>query len=661
MAEVPSKVDVIVGMKSAFRSNLSTDCVRWNYSKRNFEYWNGTEWVLVGGSSTGEGRSIQDSLSLFNVLPRNPSLNLFADEYEYSWGKIPPQIAFTRNSSATYWGPDGVSHVAAAGEPRIDHNPVTGECLGWLREPQRTNLISQIGISGMDSNVIHAPETSASYKFKIESGVTKFRCGSTQNSVQGIYALGTVPSNDNNYFVSIIFRPDPNSPFPYLAIDTPNYVAIEGSGRRVIIEAKTGAIALKSANATDDNFGLEILGDKWYRIWFKIKGVEGATARTGIKVSFAKKTASGTFNDTLNGDSTSTFWYACPQMEEAEDFDTKPTSPIPTKGTAQVTRAEDKFSINNGITFTRASQATYFDAEGYMRTVENDVERPLYDNKTGKFISTLTEKQRTNYAKTLIISKLTKEETQDKFIGPVSKLTLDASLDSYHYLIHRLYTATDIPNHIGKDVTFSLVVKPVNHKYIQLKMGSDITGITGYYAASYDLETSSLIKVIKPTSSNTVWRSTIEKMRNGWTQVSIGARILKEYSTGKISNYGFYSGIYFADATGGTRIDGNSFSSILVGNIQQEIGSGYSSYIPLINNTATTRAIDIYSKVYPTKDSPFLFNPVRQAFFFNEGDGKRAYNSVKNTRTIEFSMGTTKQCVVFPAHLTDSQLSDLIR
>lgn len=347
-------------------------------------------------------------------------------------------------------------------------------------------------------------------------------------------------------------------------------------------------------------------------------------------------------------------------MEEAEDFDTKPTSPIPTEGTAQVTRAEDKFSINNGITFTRASQATYFDAKGYMRTVRNDVERPLYDNKTGKFISTLTEKQRTNYAKTLTAVKITKEETQDKFIGPAYILKLDASLNSYHYLMHRLYAASDIPNHLNEDITFSLVVKPINHNYIQIKMGSDITGTTGYHAASYNLETSSLIEVIKPASSNVRWRTTIEKMRNGWTQISIGARILEEYSVVE-SSYGFYSAIYFADSTGNTRIDGDSFSSILVGNIQHEIGAGYSSYIPLINNSATTRATDIYANVYPTKDSPFLFNPVRQAFFFNEGDGKRAYNSVKNTRTIEFSMGTTKQCVVFPAHLTDSQLSDLIR
>lgn len=658
MAEVPSKVDVIVSMKSAFRSNLSTDCVRWNYSKRNFEYWNGTEWVLVGGSSTGEGRSIQDSLSLFNVLPRNPSLNLFADEYEYSWGKVPPQVTFTRNSSATYWGPDGVSHIAAAGEPRIDHNPVTGECLGWLREPQRTNFINNVVIKGIGTDGAHYVETSASYNFKFRSKVYKYRAGTPTNTQFGIYTTGIIPKENQVYFSSIFFRCDKNSPLSIINIDTPNYVVIQGGGLSIDFNFKTNTIIKKSATITENNFGLEDVGDGWFRAWFRFKGAENANLKTGIRIYFKDSTGLVT---TFDGDGKSTFWYACPQMEEAEDFDTKPTSPIPTEGTAQVTRAEDKFSINNGITFTRASQATYFDAEGYMRTVENDVERPLYDVKTGKFISTLIETQRTNYATTAGINRATKEEIQDKFIGPALKLTLDATLDSYHYMNYRLYTPAEIPDHVGEDVTFSLVLKPVNHRYIQVKIGSDITGTTGYYAASYDIETCSLIKVIKPTSSNIVWRTTIEKMRNGWVQVSIGARILEEYSTGTISNYGFHSGLYFADATGNTRIDGDSFSSILVGNIQTEIGIGYSSYIPIVNNTATTRAMDNYTNVFPTKDSPFLFNPVRQAFFFNEGDGKRAYNSVKNTRTIEFSMGTTKQCVVFPAHLTDSQLSDLIR
>jgi len=49
-------------------------------------------------------------------------------------------ITFTRSSTATYVGSDGLIKTAAADEPRFDHDPVTGECLGLLIEEQRSNL-----------------------------------------------------------------------------------------------------------------------------------------------------------------------------------------------------------------------------------------------------------------------------------------------------------------------------------------------------------------------------------------------------------------------------------------------------------------------------------------------------------------------------------------
>ncbi len=53
---------------------------------------------------------------------------------------LDPRITFTRSSTATYVGSDGLIKTAAADEPRFDHDPVTGECLGLLIEEQRSNL-----------------------------------------------------------------------------------------------------------------------------------------------------------------------------------------------------------------------------------------------------------------------------------------------------------------------------------------------------------------------------------------------------------------------------------------------------------------------------------------------------------------------------------------
>jgi hypothetical protein len=55
---------------------------------------------------------------------------------------IPPGYSYTRNSSGTYVGSDGLIKTAAVNEPRFDHNPATGESLGLLVEEARTNLLT---------------------------------------------------------------------------------------------------------------------------------------------------------------------------------------------------------------------------------------------------------------------------------------------------------------------------------------------------------------------------------------------------------------------------------------------------------------------------------------------------------------------------------------
>lgn len=55
--------------------------------------------------------------------------------------QVDPRITFTRASTATYFDAQGVLRTAASDVPRIDHDPVTGECKGLLIEEARTNLL----------------------------------------------------------------------------------------------------------------------------------------------------------------------------------------------------------------------------------------------------------------------------------------------------------------------------------------------------------------------------------------------------------------------------------------------------------------------------------------------------------------------------------------
>lgn len=55
---------------------------------------------------------------------------------------LDPRITFTRASTATYVGSNGLIKTAGEDEARFDHDPATGESLGLLIEESRTNFIT---------------------------------------------------------------------------------------------------------------------------------------------------------------------------------------------------------------------------------------------------------------------------------------------------------------------------------------------------------------------------------------------------------------------------------------------------------------------------------------------------------------------------------------
>jgi hypothetical protein len=87
-------------------------------------------------------------MSVRNTFPQQrPTLNLdFANSKT-----LDPRITFTRSQTGngvTYVGEDGLIKYASADEPRFDHDPVTGECLGLLVEESRSNLFTRSDIEG---------------------------------------------------------------------------------------------------------------------------------------------------------------------------------------------------------------------------------------------------------------------------------------------------------------------------------------------------------------------------------------------------------------------------------------------------------------------------------------------------------------------------------
>jgi len=86
--------------------------------------------------------------SLGNMLSRGGALNPdgLALDLQFAADKTltarkGPTPTFTRASTATFVGSDGLIQSAAINDPRFDHDPVTLACKGLLIEESRTNLV----------------------------------------------------------------------------------------------------------------------------------------------------------------------------------------------------------------------------------------------------------------------------------------------------------------------------------------------------------------------------------------------------------------------------------------------------------------------------------------------------------------------------------------
>lgn len=78
---------------------------------------------------------------LLEAITGRPSIkpSLLLDFSNSSY--IDPIIEFARASKATYFNDKGVLTLVNESVPRIDYNPISGECLGLLMEESKTNLL----------------------------------------------------------------------------------------------------------------------------------------------------------------------------------------------------------------------------------------------------------------------------------------------------------------------------------------------------------------------------------------------------------------------------------------------------------------------------------------------------------------------------------------
>ena len=276
-------------------------------------------------------------------------------------------VEFTRDSVGTYVDANGVIQTAAIDEARFDHDPVTGESLGLLIEEERTNSLkysqnisSQLFTNGYSGGLIFpnsvvAPDgTLTGSKLAIVNGGTIAWWGTYNTSNSVTVVSGTT------YTYSCFFKAGEIS-----VVDLIGDLR-EGGGinlRATFTLTNSGSYSLSSGLSA----GIAPFPNGWYRCWVTGTADASTGEEPGIIASYSGNGSDG--------------FYAWGLQFEAGSF---PTSYIPTPAT-----------------FTsRASTATYYDANGVIQTAAIDVARDdtYFPDENGNFISAglLLEEERTN-------------------------------------------------------------------------------------------------------------------------------------------------------------------------------------------------------------------------------------------------------------------------
>lgn len=304
----------------------------------------------LGNMLGGAGALNQDKLAL----------NLqFATDKTLTARKGPTPV-FTRASTATFVGSNGLIQSAAINTARFDHDPITLACKGLLIEESRTNLTwpsiyttSNLGVgifpSGSSTITLNQPSISTD-----PNGAALIRETAT-TQVHGIY-VGTLRSSTpagvaivfgTVYTASVFVKADGRTKCRFSFNTASN---VDGIFAAFDISS-TGSVITNSttygsgASAAGISASISKYSDGWFRI-----ALSGSLSNTNAFITVETLDDAG--NRSYLGDTSKGLFIANAQLE-AGSF---PTSYIPTT-TASVVRSADICSIT-GASFTNLWNTT---------------------------------------------------------------------------------------------------------------------------------------------------------------------------------------------------------------------------------------------------------------------------------------------------------------
>jgi len=295
-------------------------------------------------SITSSGGAVLDA-----IQQEDPTLDLNFEETKTLTDDVSGNnlVTFSRASSGTYVGSDGLIKTAVTDAPRFDHDPVTGESLGLLIEESRTNLLTYS---------------------------EEFDDGSYLTAANGGLVVPTKTPNQAT------------APDGSLTADKIDYPAVSAAGTYSLIYRN--AVTLSGSHSSSIYLRGAVGGEKVY-LYYIVDGIYSNTLCTLTTEwqRFSVIFTGGTLSywhlgvDLRSGSgqvaqSASTIYAWGAQVEANASF---PTSYIPTSGST-VTRAADIATIEgtNFSSWYNQSEGTVFSISSSVTNLQSSAERYPY-------------------------------------------------------------------------------------------------------------------------------------------------------------------------------------------------------------------------------------------------------------------------------------------
>jgi len=266
---------------------------------------------------------------------------------------LDPRVTFTRASTGTFVGADGLIKTAASGAPRFDHNPATGESLGLLVEEARTNLITYSEqfdnaawtkeLCSITANATTAPDGTATADKYVEG-----------TSVYNLVSATTGSSATSTAYTATVYVKAAERSACYIRLaftGNANWVG----GKYDLINGVAQAVVGSLSTYTNASVSIQACSNGWWRISCTCTG-SNMTPRWGAMDSYSTTLNAGSGVPLYTGNGTSGIFIWGAQLEAG----TFPTSYIPTVAST-VTRAADAASMTgtNFSSWYNQSQGTW--------------------------------------------------------------------------------------------------------------------------------------------------------------------------------------------------------------------------------------------------------------------------------------------------------------